>query len=275
MGLSLMYDPAQNTAWQKQIRDQRAADDSDADMFGRWWVGTDLDLQRTDVRGVSHETARSIIDKYEWLGTMPAIVRFAYGIFFGGHCGGVVVYGDEYGENLGVWDKYGFTGKIICLSRGACVHWTPGGTASRLIRRSMALLPAHYEVITATVDHEAGEVGTIYQACGFHFVRMMRAKQYRYRLEGFTSRSLRKSGLTNKQKIIDAGLVPVREHEKGRYFCFRGPTGAIRKHRRAIADILAPYPKRPNATCPVDEPVPTGASAVQPREVAPTHKESR
>jgi hypothetical protein len=33
------------------------------------------------------------------------------------------------------------------------------------------------------------------------------------------------------------------------------------------------YPK-PNATCPVDAPMPIGASAVQPREVAPIHKES-
>jgi hypothetical protein len=26
-------------------------------------------------------------------------------------------------ENLGTWDKYGYSGQIIALLRGACTHW--------------------------------------------------------------------------------------------------------------------------------------------------------
>ena len=38
----------------------------------------------------------------------------------------------------------------------------------------MRLLPEQYTVVTATVDAGAGEVGTIYQACGFDYVGTMR-----------------------------------------------------------------------------------------------------
>ena len=84
--------------------------------------------------------------------------------FLRGRLGGAVVFGPEDSENLGIWDKYGYTGKIIALKRGACVHWAHPHAASKLIRRSMDLLPARYQVITATVDAAAGEIGTIYQA---------------------------------------------------------------------------------------------------------------
>src|SRR5262245_22770972 len=89
-------------------------------------------------------------------------------------CGGVVVYGDEYGENLGVWDRYGFSGKIIALLRGHSLPWSHPHAASKLIRRSMDLLPARFKVVTAMVDQGVDEIGTIYQAAGFHFVGIMR-----------------------------------------------------------------------------------------------------
>jgi hypothetical protein len=77
-------------------------------------------------------------------------------------------------ENLGVWEKYGYTGKIIALLRGASTHWAHPHAASKLIRRSMDLLPDRYQIVTATVDAAAGEIGIIYQACGFDYVGVMR-----------------------------------------------------------------------------------------------------
>ena len=92
-----------------------------------------------------------------------------------------LLYGPEYGENLGVWQRYGFEGKIICLSRGACLPWAPKGSGSRLIRRSMRLLPDGYEIVTATVDPTLGEVGIVYQAAGFLFAPMSRpGGRYRF-----------------------------------------------------------------------------------------------
>ena len=241
------------TAHQKLIRDQRAAEDADVDIFGRWWQGIDLSIARADVREVSTETAASIIHKYEWLGTMPAIARHCYGIFFQGCCGGAVVYGDEYAENLGVWDKYGFTGKIICLSRGACTHWAHPHSASKLIRRSMELLPERYKVITATTDHEAGEIGTIYQACGFAYVGAMakdNAKQPRKCLvlsdgRRITERQARQQyGSIKNACAAIPGSSRLFLKYKDRYFAFRGSSAEQKRLHRAIAHLIKPYPKR-------------------------------
>jgi hypothetical protein len=100
-----------------------------------------------------------LIEQYEWLGTMPAVTRHCFGIFFDGELGGDALYGDEPGENLGVWDRYGFTGKITALARGACLPWAHPHAASKLIRRLMDLLPERYKVVTATVDALAGGLG--------------------------------------------------------------------------------------------------------------------
>ena len=86
-----------------------------------------LPLASTTVRPISWQEARSVIERIE---RMPAQARFCFGLFFEGQLGGAVVYGDEYAENLRVWDRYGYSGRIICLSRGASLPWAPKGSAS-------------------------------------------------------------------------------------------------------------------------------------------------
>ena len=74
--------------------------------------------------------AIEIIERYE---SMPAIAHFYFGLFFGESCEGAVVYGPEYGESLGVWDKDDFSGKIITLLRGATTHRAHPHSGSLLI----------------------------------------------------------------------------------------------------------------------------------------------
>jgi hypothetical protein len=203
------------------------------------------------VRRIDIATARAVIEEYEWLGCMPAIVLFAFGIYFGPDLGGVVAYSPEYGENLGVWDKYGYTGKIITLSRGACTWWAHPHSASKLIRGSMKLLPPRYEVVTATVDAAAGEVGTIYQACNFDYVQMDTNARNGAIINGktYTARSIRREFGSGSLKMLRerfgaAAVVPLKEKPKGRYFAFRGGKVA-RKHNRAmIKPLIKPYPHR-------------------------------
>ena len=256
-------------AWQRIVREQRAAENSDVDLFGKPWESVNLDLSKTIVRQVSRETAKVMIEKYEWMGCLPAVVWHSFGIFFDGLCGGVVTYSPEYSENLGAvaratnrggadWSKYGYEGRMILLSRGACPHWTPPNTASRLIRISMRLLHPKYEIITATVDPAAGEIGTVYQACGFTYVGSMRQAnsnvvyrekdRHAWSINGkiVGSRSMRqKVGSTRAADI--AQMFPhatvVMQHSKGRYFAFRGPDA--KQHKAAIAHLSKPYPKRP------------------------------
>jgi|TARA_Y100000310_G_C20662701_1_gene805661 hypothetical protein len=263
-------------AWQKQIRDRRARENADADLFGQWWAGIDKSIEAADVRPIDIPTARSVILDYEWLGTMPAVLWHCFGIYFQGHLGGVVCYGPEYSENLGVWDKYEFTGKLILLSRGACVHWAPQHSASALIRRSMRLLPGKYEVVTATVDAEAGEVGTIYQACGFFYVGQMAKNNARQPRKALMlpggqivpeRRARQQFGSVKQACEAIPGASRVFLEYKERYFAFRGSRGARRNNYARIAHLIAAFPKR--AARPDDESLPSDVSQVRPLGAAP------
>ncbi len=155
-------------ALQRQLREQLIG----ADVLASVWHGIEPDLAAAEVRPIPYAEARDLIERHD-PGPMPVAVRHCFGIFFGDRLGGAVMYGVEYGENLGLWDQYGYTEKIIALLRGASAHWANPHTGSKLIGRSMVLLPPEYKVITATVDPQVGEVGVIYQAAGFHYVGQM------------------------------------------------------------------------------------------------------
>jgi len=202
---------------------------------------------------------------------MPAVVWYSFGIFYDDILAGVVCYGPEYSENLGKiareqgrpmanWQKYGYEGRMILLSRGACVHWAHPHSASKLIRKSMDLLPEKYAVVTATVDDMAGEIGTIYQAAGFDYVGSMRVANpnvksgpidYRrgWVIAGklWTARSIRQAVGNTRRADVLARFPDVqftRQHSKERYFAFRGTKREKAKDRAAIAHIIKPYPKR-------------------------------
>lgn len=243
------------TAHQYKIRQQKAEEERS----NPYWLGADLDLKKAVVKPIGRDLAKRLIEEYEWLGCMPAISKYCFGIFFGDVCGGAVVFSTEYSENLGCWEKYGYAGKMILLSRGVCLHWTPKNTGSKLITRAIKMLPEKYEVVTVTTDHLAGEVGTIYQACGFHYTGSMRdsnpnvkskdGDRFGVVIEGklYGARACRaKFGSQKKADILakfpDAQFV--KQKSKHRYFTFRGNKETVEKHRKAIEHMIKPYPKR-------------------------------
>lgn len=220
-----------------------------------YWKDLDLCLIKTVVKPVSLKFAKKIIEEYEYLGCIAAVNFHQYGIFFGDVCGGVVIFGQEYAENQGVWDKYGYTGKIILLNRGVCLHWTPKNTNSHLISESVKLLPTKYGIVTATVDPDAGEIGTIYQACNWYYVGALRKGKTRenYIINGkkYGSRSVRQHWGTTKKGELETiikneggTLERVTVHSKHRYFYFRGDKRTKRKNIKIIKINFKPYPKR-------------------------------
>lgn len=246
-------------AHQKIIRDKKSKSDKQ-NLFGAYWESIDLDLKKSVVKEISLITAKKMVEEYEWLGCMPTISWYCYGIYFDGHCGGVVVFSPEYIENLGRWDKYDYTGKIILLSRGVCLHWTPINTNSKLIMTAIKMLPEKYKIVTATTDHLAGEIGTIYQACNFHYVGSMRdanpnipnsknGDRDAWLINGklYGSRNLRKKyGNTKMETLLKHhnDVKKVKQNSKHRYFIFRGTKKEQEYHKQKIEHIIKPYPKR-------------------------------
>lgn len=238
-------------AHQRLIREEKAKTEPTPNI--------DLTAKNAIIREISHSEAKKVILEYEWLKCMPAISKHSFGLFYGDYCAGVVVYGTEYSENLGHWDKFGFTGKMLLLARGACVHWAPDYAGSFIIRQSMKLLPVQYEVITCTVDELAGEIGTIYQACGFHYVGSMRDSNPNIKSKGrdrfgvlidgklYGSRAIRsRIGSQKKEEILKRwpNAEFVKQKSKCRYFAFRGSKKAQKQHLKAIESLIKPYPKR-------------------------------
>lgn len=148
-------------AHQREIREKRESQNLDADLFGNWWEDVDISRENAEFREVDYRTAKRVILDYEWLGTMPSGMKFAYGLYFDGCIAAVECFTDSKAGSMYTFKGY----PAICLARGACVHWAPKWSASCLISESMKAIDGDiYYFCIAYSDTDAGEIGTVYQA---------------------------------------------------------------------------------------------------------------
>lgn len=242
-------------AHQRVIREQKEKEDN-----GETWKHLNRDIGNAVIKPITNKLAKEIVEEYEWLGCMPAISKYCFGIFYDDVCAGVTVFGTDYCENLGHWDKYGYTGRMLLLARGVCVHWAHPHSGSKLIMESIKQLPPEYDVITCTIDKAAGEVGTIYQACNFYYIGSMRGNnpktagsagrcRFGVKIDGkiYGSRAMRsKVGSQKKADILARypQAIFIKQYEKHRYFYFRGSKNNKKHLKKGINDFIKPYPKR-------------------------------
>ena len=156
-------------AHQRILRD-KVEQNSKHNLFNKSLYINDANIKESTVKEINFTDASKIIMKYEWLQSMPH--RFGYrvshGIYFNKTLGGALVYAQPQVRSKNLFGRDYGSRSIIQLSRGACSFWTPSGSASRLISQSLKILKS--EGIIAVVAYctpEAGEFGTIYQACNF------------------------------------------------------------------------------------------------------------
>lgn len=227
----------------------------------------DIDLKNSSIELIDKQTAKNIIIQYEWLKTIPHQTSFHFGIYFNinnkKYLGGVLIYSQDYAQNTGVWDKYGFNDKMLLLSRGVCLWWTPKNSASYFISKSIKWLKENtkYRIVTATVDPMAGEIGTIYQSLNWIYVGLMsgnysnnsESKRFSVLINGKLrySRSIRKEfGTMKKNEILkkypDAIFIP--QYRKRRYFYFFDSKNKNKEYKNNIKFLIQPYPKR-NVNC--------------------------
>lgn len=250
----------ENTAHQYKIRLKKQKEEQDNLPFKL----SEVDLNNTTIKIISKKDAENIIVNYEWLKKMPGFSKYFFGLFFNingvEYLGGVLVYGPEYGSNTNVWYKYGFDDKILLLSRGVCLWWTPKNTASYFISRANKWIKENteYRIITATIDPMAGEFGTIYQSMNWHYVGLMggnyskggkEVKRMTIIIGGkqYTTRYIRKKyGTMKKEEILkihpDAIYVP--QYRKRRYFYFMDSKTNNNKYYNNIKHMIQEYPKR-------------------------------
>jgi len=232
--------------WQKQLRDRYLVEGTPPVPH--------LDVKRAEVRRVSRRLAEQVILKYEWLGAM-AQTGYHYGIFFGSYCAGVCCYAAGAATG-GVNSHMPFgikSDELAVLARGACVHWAPKGTNSKLVSWACRLFAkdAPCKIVIAYSDTDAGEVGTIYQACGWIYIgkgaatRQWLAPNGRIFDQKYPWDRARSQGGTRAQwtaRLRAAGWVEQASNPKHRY------VQILDKSDQALVDRVSrmrqPYPKR-------------------------------
>lgn len=161
-----------DVCWQKLRRDNLLQED----------INNDCPI---DVKAIEFDLAyesfgdehRKFIERYEWLGTCGFGPKYAFTARYKGLLGGVILIGEP--------NSYQF-GEVLeaLIHRGACASWTPKNLASRLIMFSCRwmLNNTSKRIFTAYSDPEAGEIGTVYQACNFDYLGAFYGAEYSYKL---------------------------------------------------------------------------------------------
>lgn len=263
MSRLMFRDVAGDVAWQKQIRDHYVSEGVPPVPH--------LSVKRAIVRPVSRKVAKQIILKYEWLGTM-AQTGIHYGIFFGLFCAGVTCIAAGGGTGgVNAHREFGIkSGELATLARGACVHWAPGGTNSKLVSWTCRLLPkdTSAKLVLAYSDTDAGEIGTIYQACNWvcigrgASVAQFVAPNGRIYDQKIVYDIRRKKGTIGRvswtdqrDALLDAGWKQQMSNPKWRYVY------VLDRSDKRLVDLVeskrVPYPKRETCAGSVDGNAPT------------------
>lgn len=248
MAQRLTFRKQVDLCWQKQIRDKYLDEGTPPVPH--------LNLKKAVIRPVSRKLAEQIIFKYEWLGTMSK-TKYYYGIFFGSYCAGVTCVG--LGASMAGTTHHMQFGiaknELLTLARGACVHWAPNGANSKLVSWTCRLLSENKigKLIWAMSDTDAGEVGTIYQACGWVYIGLSStvgddeyvSPQGRIYNKRNISTWAKKNNCTwaqMKKSLIDNGWKSQPGNRKHRYAQILDKSDEKLVSR--INQMSKPYPKR-------------------------------
>jgi len=215
-------------------------------------------LSGARVERISNGEASTIILKFEWLRTMASGTVACYGLKIGGELLGAACFACIGGKirQLCIGSTLNETRelatKTVCLARGACVPWAPKNAASFLIRN--ACRQSHkdfgWRVFFAYSDHEAGEVGTVYQACGWYFIGdSFRKGKYHTDYVSADGKRIISSYAKNhkhisRTQLIADGWKPVARWNKKKYVWFEGTPTERTTLKSLCRYPFEPYPKR-------------------------------
>ena len=161
--------------WQYEVRKQHFWDDIESLNFSSSMVASfrprDFEVRHVPKDDkLNCDVVKEFIEKYEWLGKMPARPTHRFTAMFGSLIAGAVVMAtpNTFSNLLGKESRD--MEKLI--SRGACSAWAPKGLNSKLVMASVRWMAKNtdFRIFTAYSDPEAKELGTIYQACNFYYL---------------------------------------------------------------------------------------------------------
>ena len=216
----------------------------------------DVDFSIFEIRKINYHVADEFIKEYEWLGNIGA-ASHCFGLYFENLLSSVVCYSPPVSpvflqKILG----RDISKNVMQLGRGASTYWAPKWGPSKLISSSLKLMykEESTKAVIAYADPNAGEYGTIYQACNAYYLGMTDpggAKIYIISGKKMHPRSVyRKYGTRKKSKIIkidpDFRTIPIAP--KYRYLFVLGKKRARDQVLEKVKHLIKHYPKRPKLT---------------------------
>lgn len=201
---------------------------------------------------ITKPQSEEIILEYEWLGTMGRAFA-CYGLFKNDELHGAINFGlPSSPESRNICGKE-LSHLAICLERGACTHLTPKNAASFFIKRAIKLAYKKFgwEIFYAYSDEEAGEIGTIYQACNWYYLGQGvgrspgRKREYYLSPKGelITERTLRRRHF-KKSIILAQGWKLIEKLPKHKYVWFEGSKTRKKNLKTLCRYCFKEYPKK-------------------------------
>jgi hypothetical protein len=228
--------------WQFKIKKSKAAESEKIE----------INPSEAIIKEIDFKTASPFILEYEWLGNIGSAIFF-YGLFASDRLAGVVGFGPPMSNDL--YRRYlgsEYSGTILQLCRGASAPWAPTWVPSKLISASLRKLQhsKRCKAVVAYADPEAGEIGTIYQACNAIYfgktcpggakIYFIKGRKYHpkevYRIFG----SRKKETL----KKFDPKFTTQDIQPKHRYIFPVGGKAVRNEIMRKLKPYIEPYPKR-------------------------------
>jgi hypothetical protein len=264
--------PIRNKCFQREIREAQAIKEPREQ---------DATLDYT-ISTIGQAEAATFILKYEWLGTSghPA-ARYCARNEFGEVVAVAILSAPANLQAAGVCraidpdnlsdEDRSYLRTVVCLERGACAHWAHPHTASWFIPRVLARAHADHgwKIFYAYSDPEAGEIGTIYQACNWLYVGQGIGRELRFGIakprwkfrhrewpadKWMSCRAFYRRGLSllgdvgrRNGKGVTTARHPwemIEVPAKGKYAQFVGDKRERREMMAALRYDVLPYPKR-------------------------------
>ena len=224
---------------------------------------TNIDTNEVKVVPIDWQEARGFITIYEWVGNMGTSKQ-CFGLLIGNRLASVVCYGPltaptHYARVLGKE----LSKSVMQLCRGASTYWAPKWAPSKLVSHSLKILhrTQRISVVVAYADPEAGEIGTIYQACNaFYLGETSSGGGKRYIIKGHSydpRKVVKRFGSRAREHLlrIDPSYKEIPIKPKHRYVFVLGSKKVRREILGRIKPLISEYPKRQTsvAALPVSE----------------------
>jgi hypothetical protein len=243
---------------QREMREREAADGRPQDAVIKYTI-----------EPIGQAEAAEFIRRYEWLGNVGHPLARYCARNEAGEVAAVALFGRAHVQAAGLCravnpkslsaDDRAYLATVVCLERGACAHWAHRHTASWFLPQALAMASKDHgwKIFYAYSDPTAGEVGTIYQACGWHYIgvgpgRDLKAgkpkPRWQFRQNGdpwVSDRAFyRRTGLSVEDARAGVDGWQMREvPAKGKYVTFIGDKRERRELLRSLRYSVLPYPK--------------------------------